>query len=96
MENLVSSIRLKQQPLQYPSLREQLLDTLKCLSDYEYQQRTWVRSDGSSDLVEGLDIAVHCLYDDTVLAENPDSAIGVLLYNRSEVTAITQVINSLN
>jgi hypothetical protein len=82
--------------LQYPSMREELLDTLKGLSDYEYQVRAWIEHHLPPGQFDDLDLAVHFLYDDTGLAEDPKGAIGVFLYDETEVALVSQVIDALN
>lgn len=63
-------------------MRQELLETLPSLADREYQHKVWLASDYSPGIECGsFDEVVHSLYDDTVLAENPMVAIGVIIEN---------------
>ncbi len=66
--------------VQYPSMRAELLETLRSLADREYQQRAWVDHNYPPGvLYDSFDEAVHFLFDDTILAENPNASIGVIV-----------------
>ena len=66
--------------VKYPKMREELLETLRSLADREYQHKVWLERDYPPEIkYDCFDEVVHFLYDDTVLAENPDAAIGVII-----------------
>jgi len=84
-------------------MRAELLETLRGLADREYQQRAWVDHNYPPGvLYDSFDEAVHFLFDDTILAENPNVAIGVIVEDEKEArliaavcTAIKQVFEAL-
>lgn len=83
--------------VQYPKMREELLETLRSLSDREYQHKAWLESDYPPGIeYDSFDEAVHFLYDDTVLAENPDAAIGVIIENEKEARSIAAVCQAID
>jgi hypothetical protein len=78
-------------------MRQELLDYLRGLSDFDYQRRVWVdgQREGSIEHDE-LNYAVHFLYDDTALAKNPRSTIGVFLYDVAEADAVEMLVSVLD
>ena len=82
--------------VKYPKMREELLETLRSLADREYQHKAWVENDYPSGIeYESFDEAVHFLYDDTVLAENPDAAIGVIIEDEKEARLMSAVCQAI-
>lgn len=75
--------------LKYPGMRQELMGYLRDLSDHEYQRKNWSRTDS-------LDHAVHFLFDDTPLADDPERTIGFFLHDASEVAAVSAVIAALD
>lgn len=83
--------------VQYPKMREELLETLRSLSDREYQHKAGLEGDYPPGIeYDSFDEAVHFLYDDTVLAENPDAAIGVIIENENEARSIAAVCQAID
>lgn len=83
--------------VKYPKMREELLETLRNLADREYQDQVWVKRDYPLGIkYDCFDEAVHFLYDDTVLAENPDAAIGVIIENEKEASLIESVCQAID
>ena len=83
--------------VKYPKMREELLETLRSLADREYQHKVWIENDYPPGIeCDSFDEAVHFLYDDTVLAENPDAAIGVILENEKEARLISAVCQAID
>jgi hypothetical protein len=83
--------------VQYPKMREELLETLRSLSDREYQHKAWLEGDYPPGIeYDSFDEAVHFLYDNTVLAENPDAAIGVIIENEKEARSIAAVCQAID
>ena len=83
--------------VKYPKMREELLETLHSLADREYQHKAWVENDYPPGIeYDSFDEAVHFLYDDTVLAENPDAAIGVIIENEKEARSIAAVCQAID
>jgi hypothetical protein len=83
--------------VQYPKMREELLETLRCLVDREYQHQAWLERNYPPGIeYDSFDEAVHFLYDDTLLAENPDAAIGVIIENQKEARSIAAVCQAID
>lgn len=75
--------------LTYPELRTELIAHLEDLSD-----RRKIESEGPTG--SWLDYAVHFLFDDTVLAEDPTRAIGWFLFDEHEASVVHAVTQALN
>ncbi|MEG4323448.1 MULTISPECIES: hypothetical protein [unclassified Microcoleus] len=83
--------------VQYPKMREELLETLRSLADREYQHKSWLESDYPPRIeYDSFDETVHFLYDDTVLAENPEATIGVILENDKEACLMAAVCQAID
>ncbi|MEG4166820.1 MULTISPECIES: SCO4402 family protein [unclassified Microcoleus] len=83
--------------VKYPKMREELLETLRSLADREYQHKVWLKNDYPAGIeCDSFDEAVHFLYDDTVLAENPDAAIGVIIEDEKEARLISAVCQAID
>lgn len=83
--------------VQYSKMRDDLLETLCSLADREYQQAAWVEQNYPPGILyDSFDEAVHFLYDDTILAENPDAAIGVIIQDEKEARMIEAVCCAIN
>ncbi len=82
--------------VQYPSMRAELLETLRCLADREYQQRAWVDHNYPPGVLDdSFDEAVHFLFDDTILAENSNATIGVIVEDEKEAGLIAAVCRAI-
>lgn len=83
--------------VKYPKMREELLETLRSLADREYQHKVWLEGDYPPGIeCDSFDEAVHFLYDDTVLAENPDAAIGVIIEDEKEASLMSAVCQAID
>ncbi|WP_445176740.1 SCO4402 family protein [Microcoleus sp.] len=83
--------------VKYPKMREELLETLRSLADREYQHKAWLESDYPPGIeCDSFDEAVHFLYDDTVLAENPNAAIGVIIEDEKEARLMSAVCQAID
>ena len=83
--------------VKYPKMREELLETLRSLADREYQHKVWLENDYPPGIeCDNFDEAVHFLYDDTILAENPDAAIGVIIEDEKEARLISAVCQAID
>lgn len=87
---------LKSAKLRFPSLRGELIDYLRGLSDACYQRCAWVGHKYSIGGYDELDYAIHFLYDDTKLAKDPGATLGSILKNREEVDCIKILIEKLD
>lgn len=78
-------------PIQYPSMRSELVTYLEELADLEYQRRHWLG--GSHGAKSMFDYAVHFFFDDTDLVENPSAYIGVFLFDQSEAENLSKLVH---
>ncbi len=79
-----------------PDIRKEIMLTLQHLSDPEYQQRVWIdRKFPTPSYYSDFLMAMHMLYDDTGLARNPYSEIGLTLKDETEARLIQIVIEAL-
>ncbi|BAQ73830.1 uncharacterized protein POS17_2136 [Pseudomonas sp. Os17] len=82
--------------IEYPAMREELISYLEGLSSVDYQYNAWVSRANPDIGYDEFNYAVHFLYDDTDLANDPRSWIGIVLRGESEVAAISDVVNSID
>lgn len=79
-------------------MRQELIEYLKSLSNKEYQRSCWVNGGCPNGIYDDFDYAVHFFYDDTSLADDPYSLIGIFLRNREEadlIKALCEKISSI-
>lgn len=83
--------------LRFPAMRRELVSALKDLSDTEAHS-SYLSDDSTdgNDFDSRLAIAVHFLFDDTQLKEDPESHIGFFLVDREEAAAINKLILALD
>ncbi|MFI7419551.1 hypothetical protein [Nonomuraea sp. NPDC049684] len=80
------------QPVQWPERRKDVLESLRALSDREYQDRHWRSGKGSPDLTA----AVHWLIDDTFIDQHAARAlIPHLLIDHREAELVQAVVDAL-
>ncbi|PIT09874.1 hypothetical protein BGI30_06480 [Snodgrassella alvi] len=77
-------------------MRQELVSYLCALADKNYQYMSWVKNDRPNGGHDELDYTIHFLYDDTDLAENPESMIGWILTSQEEAEMISNVIRALD
>ncbi|MGW4214791.1 SCO4402 family protein [Lentzea sp. NPDC004789] len=82
--------------VRYPNLRNEVLEAVRALSDFEYQQRVWVRRDVLSGNYDEFTHRVRILYDDTQVLEAPQAAIGDVLASEEEACAMQELVDVLN
>ncbi len=75
--------------LKYPNMREELVGHLRDLAD----RRRLVAVTDRGSL---LDFAIHFLFDDTPLGEDPRRVVGWFLFDEREAQAIEYVCAALN
>jgi hypothetical protein len=82
--------------IKFPEMREELVGHLRELSDIDYQRRVWVGgiSEGSIQHDE-FDYAVHFLFDDTHLADDPISTVGWILRSPDEADLIKALVEAI-
>lgn len=79
-----------------PWMRAQFVDLMRGLSDHRYQTENWQVYRGEGAPYDESDFAVHFLFDDTELANNPESEIGNILFDQSEVEALSMVVTAID
>jgi len=82
--------------LKYPGMRAELLQYLQALSDPKYQRIAWVDHLLGGGKYDEFDYAVHFIYDDTNLSEDPDLDIGVILKDKKESDSIKQLVREID
>ncbi|WP_107666838.1 hypothetical protein [Cyanothece sp. BG0011] len=79
--------------MKYPEMRQELLLSIKILSDLEYQKQNWLNNtNGEHDC---FDYVIHFLYDQASFDEDPETTIGLFVKNEEEIISIIKVIESL-
>ena len=79
-----------------PEMRNELLDYLFSLSDFNYQKNCWVKGNCPPNIQhDEFDYSVHFLFDDTDLANNPDGLIGYILNDANEALLIKSVCEKI-
>ena len=79
--------------MKYPTMREELVDCLESLSDKQYQLDRWVGGNCPEGVGhDGLDYAVHFLFDDTSLSSKPEIHIGGFLRYKNEANKVRQFV----
>jgi hypothetical protein len=64
----------------------------RALSDEKYQEFAWIRGKFPEGIeYDNFDLAVHFLFDDTCLAEQPEDLIGYCLINKQEAQLVHSV-----
>ena len=88
--------KLELSELECPTMRDELISYLEGLSSADYQYSAWVSRSSSDKYYDELNYTVHFLYDDTDLATDPRSWIGIMLRGEGEVKAISNVVKSID
>ena len=81
------------QEVKYPAIRREVMSSLGELSDLNYQHQHWV---GGLFPESSLFDAVHRLFDDTALSDDPEACLDEFLKSEQELTAIRAVMNALD
>lgn len=74
-------------------MRKELIFYLSQLSDRSYQERHWVKLE---EPASEMDFAIHFLFDDTFLYDDPESCIGKFLEDENEMRAVSDVVKILD
>ena len=83
--------------MKYPDMYKQLLRHITALADPEYQRKVWVDGDYPPGVqLDNFDLVIHFLFDDTLLAEKPESAIGWFLENKQQAAAVKKIIDRID
>lgn len=82
--------------MKFPNIRNQLIVTLKGLSDITYQHSCWVNHNCPEPIkYDEFDLAVHFLFDDTTLYSEPENWIGLCLKNKDEAIKVKEVCDAI-
>ncbi len=83
--------------MKYPNMYEEVRYYLQSLADVDYQKRVWVKREYPPGIqLANFDLVIHFLFDDTQLAEDPESTIGWYLRNKQEALAIKKVTDRID
>ena len=97
MKNGNTGTSLNSSELKYPNMRGELLEYLQGLSDTAYQIEKWGQYNPKGKIkFDCLDLAIHFFFDDTILGEAPEKAIGIFLLNNCEADAVRDVVRKLD
>ena len=97
MKNGNSGTSLNSTELKYPDMRDELLEYLLGLSDIDYQIEKWIQYNPKDKIkFDCLNLVIHFIFDDTVLGEAPEKAIGFFLLNKREADAVRDVVRNLD
>lgn len=77
--------------LKYPEMRDELISYLEAIC--RLQKPRIVDHDS---LEQALDIAIHFIYDDTALGDDPASTIGWFLKNETEAELSRKLVSSID
>ena len=75
--------------LEYPTMRDELVEYLQQLTNPHLCRP-------GHSVPDSLDYAVHFLFDDTPLADDPQRAVGYFLLNADEADVVSRVIEALD
>jgi hypothetical protein len=97
LEFTLNILEIKLMTIQFLEMREELIETLRALSDKKYQELVWVQGQFPEGIVEdNFDYAVHFLFDDHGFAEDPEGLIGYCLVDQQEAELIRSVTKSID
>ena len=83
--------------IKLPEKRKELFYYIETLANPNYQRQAWVNHQFPPGIeYDCFDYAVNFLFDDTALADAPETTIGWILENKDEVQAIGQVIQAID
>ncbi|MFC5660720.1 SCO4402 family protein [Streptomyces nogalater] len=81
----------------FPEMRRNVLSAVQALSDEEYQRRVWVDMDYPHEgYYDDFEMNLHILYDDTLVLEDPESAMGTVLRSEEEVKAMAELASAID
>jgi hypothetical protein len=90
-------LEIKLMTIQFVEMREELIETLRALSDKKYQELAWVQGQFPEGIMEdNFDYAVHFLFDDHCFADDPEGLIGYCLVDQQEAELIRSVTKSID
>lgn len=66
-------------PVEFPSMRSEVISALRSLSDRAYQEARWGRVEPGVNFFDNLTLNIHTLYDDCCVLPEPESRLGTVL-----------------
>lgn len=81
--------------LKYPEMRLDLVAYTGSLRDRDHQRKVWVLHQSGGRQDSFMDV-VHFFFDDTKLAEEPATCVGVFLRDQPEADAVDAVVGALD
>lgn len=88
--------KLELSELECSTMRDELISYLEGLSSADYQYSAWVSRSSSDIAYDELNYTIHFLYDDTDLATDPRSWVGIILRGENEVRAISDAVKNID
>jgi hypothetical protein len=83
--------------VKYLEMRNELIDYLRELEDFQHQNEYWVKRRGKTNGgFSNFDEAVHFLFDDAHLASDSEGCIGFFLLNNDEAKAVKKLTGLLD
>jgi hypothetical protein len=76
--------------IEFPSMRAEVIEALRALSDPVHQRTRWGRFEPGVDYYDDLDMNIHILYDDCAVLPDPASSVRSLL-RPTEVATLSAV-----
>lgn len=80
--------------VEYPAMREMVVDAVRALSDVDYQWREWIRGESSPALQDNFTMQINAL-DDLRMLESPEGALGDVLHDEREVAVFGSLTDAL-
>lgn len=78
--------------VEYPSMRYEVIESLKVLSDIEYQRQAWVNHIFPEGIeFDHFDIAIDLILEDLELIDLPENTLGGVFENQEEIDAVREV-----
>ncbi len=75
-----------------PSMRNEVVESLKSLSDLEYQRQAWVNHIFPEGIeFDHFDIAIDLILEDLELIEKPENTLGGVFENQEEIDAVREL-----
>ncbi|MEU8470165.1 hypothetical protein AB0F30_19980 [Streptomyces sp. NPDC029006] len=80
-----------------PEMRRNVIAAVRALADEEYQRKVWVdRIYPREGYYDDFDMNLHILFDDTLVLEDPEAALGTVLRSVVEVDAMATLASALD
>ncbi|MEU6285230.1 hypothetical protein [Streptomyces sp. NPDC047028] len=81
----------------FPEMRESVISAVSALTDEKYQKEVWVDQNYPEEgYFDDFELNIHILFDDTLVLEDPASALGTILRSTEEVNAMEKLASAIN